>query len=136
MPELKIEVPTVVFVFFMLVFEDITYTLTLVFCVLTHEAGHMIASRALGVKIKALRINIFGARIELSALSSYISEFLIAAAGPAANIVFGGLGMIYIKDPAEGWPFFSLVNFANSTARFEATAVLPTPPLFEYTATI
>ena len=113
MPEIKIGATSFALILLLLTFEGIPFTLTLIICVLIHETGHILASYAFGVKIRSVNFNLYGARIELaSSLSSYISEFLIAAAGPAANIVFGGIFVFLQSSQNEGVSFFSLVNFS------------------------
>ena len=110
MPELKVSLSTIVLFIALIVYCDIISTLLLVFCVLCHEAGHIIAAYILGVKIKSVRFNLFGARIELgSSLESYITELLIALSGPAASITLGTLGIIFCDGEIK---LFTCINFA------------------------
>ena len=97
-----------------MLFGDAKATLVLVFCVLCHECAHLLAASILGVKVKDVRLNLFGARIELvDMLSSYISEFIIAASGPAMNILLAFLGMIFMKDSQSYREnFFTCVNLS------------------------
>ena len=110
MPKLKVNASTVVFLIGLFVYCDTLSTLLLVFCVLCHEAGHILAAFTLGVKIKSVRFNLFGARIELeSSLESYLFEFFIALSGPAANITLGTLGIIFDDGRMN---LFVCINFA------------------------
>ena len=55
--------------------------------ILLHEMGHMLAARLCGVRMTALRIDLFGARLRLGGTVSYRHEALIAAAGPTVNLL-------------------------------------------------
>ncbi len=55
--------------------------------ILLHELGHGLAARACGVRLSSLRISLFGARLGLVGMLSYRREGLIAAAGPAVNLL-------------------------------------------------
>ena len=54
---------------------------------LVHELGHIAAARSVGVGIRGMKLDIFGARLELGGLLSYGREFWIAAGGPLANFL-------------------------------------------------
>ena len=56
--------------------------------VLIHEGGHLIAARCLGIPIAALHLSLPGARlVPANPLLSYRDEWLLCAAGPAANLL-------------------------------------------------
>ena len=53
-----------------------------------HEIGHLIAARACGIRIKELKLDIFGAVMTPEqSISSYRSEAILAFAGPLFNIL-------------------------------------------------
>ncbi len=53
-----------------------------------HESGHMLAAMLLGIPLRSLDIGIFGASLKVrGSLISYPKEFLLCAAGPAANFI-------------------------------------------------
>lgn len=53
-----------------------------------HESGHLLAARMRSIKIKELRIDVFGALISTRGeLSSYLDELILAAGGPAVNLI-------------------------------------------------
>ena len=52
-----------------------------------HELGHLAAAVACGVRIAGMRLDLFGARLELPGLLSYRQELLVALGGPAANLL-------------------------------------------------
>ena len=60
---------------------------------LLHELGHYGAACALGVRVEAVTVYPFGADMRLSpGLRSYGSDWLIAAAGSAVNLLLAGVG--------------------------------------------
>lgn len=54
---------------------------------LVHELGHMAVARCAGVGIRGMKLDLFGARLELGGLLSYGREFWIAASGPLMNFL-------------------------------------------------
>lgn len=57
-----------------------------------HECGHLLAARALGVRLRLLELDIPGARLFPSGpLPSYAAEGWLAAAGPAASFLLAFL---------------------------------------------
>lgn len=57
-----------------------------------HELGHWLALRCLGGRVAALRLNVFGAVMELErAPLSYGGELAAVLAGPAVNLLCGWL---------------------------------------------
>ena len=54
---------------------------------LIHELGHLAAAVACVVRITGMRLDLFGARLELPGLLSYRQELLVALGGPAANLL-------------------------------------------------
>ena len=95
MPKIKIGFSTVLLALLLLFYTGFYSTFILLFCIVCHEMGHVFAARALKVKLRSIRCNLFGARIELELpLSSYMSEFVIALSGPAVNIIMGCVGII------------------------------------------
>lgn len=54
---------------------------------LIHELGHLATAVACGVRIAGMRLDLFGARLELPGLLSYRQELLVALGGPAANLL-------------------------------------------------
>ena len=55
--------------------------------ILLHEMGHVTAARLCGVRMSALHIDLFGARLRLVGTVSYRHEAAIAAAGPVCNLL-------------------------------------------------
>lgn len=58
--------------------------------VAVHECGHLLAARALGVRLRLLELDIPGARIlPCATLPSYATEGWLAAAGPLSSLLLG-----------------------------------------------
>lgn len=70
-------------------------------CIL-HELGHIAMAALLGGRVEALSLTAVGAelRIEYSAPLSYGQDSLVALAGPAANLLAGGLALWLRWEPA------------------------------------
>jgi stage IV sporulation protein FB len=52
-----------------------------------HELGHVVAAVCLGVGIRGMKLDLFGARLELGGMLSYGGECWIAVGGPLANFL-------------------------------------------------
>ena len=60
-----------------------------------HEMGHLVAAYILKIRIKRIRLDIFGALMDTESMScSYTKEAILCIAGPFANLLSAGL--IYI----------------------------------------
>lgn len=80
--------PGAVVFFFALAITGASSFLSTALCVALHECAHLAAAKALHVRIRTLELDIGGAQIKTAGLfSSYKSEWLVAAAGPAASLL-------------------------------------------------
>jgi stage IV sporulation protein FB len=61
--------------------------LTVAVAALLHELGHMAAAWGWGIPIGALRLDLFGARMELCGLIPYRAELAVAAGGPLVSLL-------------------------------------------------
>lgn len=78
-----------------------------------HECGHLLAARALGVRLRLLELDIPGARLfPAGPLPSYAAQGWLAAAGPASSFLLAAL--IY---PLNG-SFFSVLLAATLSLGF------------------
>lgn len=77
-----------------------------------HEGGHYLASCLCGVKVSGFRLNLLGARMQLAGLLSYKKEFLIAAGGPAVNLLCAGALYLVSQTVAltEAWSLFGYAS--------------------------
>lgn len=57
---------------------------------LLHEGGHYLAARLCGVRIRSIRLELLGGRMEMEGLLSYGKEFIIALGGPLVNFLCAG----------------------------------------------
>lgn len=87
---------------------------------LLHELGHVAAAAVLGGRMEGLSLTVVGAelRIGYAAPLSYMRDSLVALAGPAVNLLAGGLFA------ALGWNVASALSLAVG-----AFNLLPVPPL-------
>ncbi len=60
-------------------------------CVFVHEAGHVVVARRRGLSVRSIRLFMFGGYSVIDGAAAPRTEFLIAAAGPAASLVLGVL---------------------------------------------
>lgn len=67
--------------------EMVSFFLIVVAAALLHELGHAVMAWGCGVPIKALHLDIFGARMELCGMLSYKRELAVAAGGPFFNLL-------------------------------------------------
>lgn len=65
-------------------------------CAAVHELGHLIAAFFMGVRLKRLRLGLFGARIYPEGVMSYREEFIICACGPAFNFLLAFVVLVGI----------------------------------------
>ena len=52
-----------------------------------HEMGHVAAAWGWSVPIRSMKLDLFGARLELGGLTGYTAELSVAAGGPLASLV-------------------------------------------------
>ncbi|MBQ3483447.1 MAG: M50 family metallopeptidase [Clostridia bacterium] len=88
------------------------------FAAAIHECGHILAARVLGIRLRALELDLMGARLYPAApLPSYRAEAVLAAAGPAASLL---LALFLLP---HGTPFARLS--LTATAAFALFNLLP-----------
>ena len=80
--------------------------LALLACAL-HELGHWAALRALGARVRRVRLTAVGAEMEVNRGLSYGGELLAALAGPGAN-----LALALAFSPLPGGRLFAGLNLA------------------------
>lgn len=84
-------------------------TLTLLAAAFLHEAGHVAAAWGWSVPVRSLRLDLFGARLELGGLTGYAAELAVAAGGPLVSLV--GAALAYpLGGAEEGAALFSAVS--------------------------
>lgn len=91
-----------------------------------HEAGHLAALRHYGVPVRAIRLTAFGAEIDAPRLArlSYGRELAVVLAGPAVNLLCGGL--LALAGLWFSWECAFLFSGAHlALAAFNLLPVLP-----------
>ena len=82
---------------------------TLLGAALFHELGHVAAAWGWSVPIRALRLDLYGARLELEGLTGYVSELAVVAGGPFFSLA--GAALTYpFGGPGERAALFSAVS--------------------------
>ncbi len=84
----------------------ITEALTVVWAALLHELGHIAAAWGWRVPVRSLRLDLFGARMELGGLMGYSAELAVAAGGPFVSLAVA----------AVAWPLGALWEGASLLA--------------------
>lgn len=83
---------------------------------LLHELGHAAVAWGCGIPVRSLRLDLFGARMELGGVLSYGRELAVAAGGPLVNLLSaalayplcalygfeGGMGLFFIASLCLG----------------------------------
>ena len=69
----------------------ITEVLTVTVAALLHELGHAAAAWGWSVPIRRLKLDLFGARMELGGLTAYSAELAVAVGGPLASLLAAAL---------------------------------------------
>ena len=95
-----------------IVSEKAAVFIVYVFAAAIHEAGHLIAAKALKIKIKGIGFDYSGLRIHIDAkVTAYTSEIVLAAAGPIFNVLSAGIGCLIAKNNlVDGNYFFEEVT--------------------------
>jgi Zn-dependent protease len=82
-------------------------------CVVLHEFGHAFMAMRFGVRVRRVLVTFIGGIALLDSIPKRpIQEFLIAAAGPAVNVVIAAVLWLTVGPPAD-WGAFSMVTPAD-----------------------
>lgn len=80
--QIRAELSAVLFFIFLLSSQPV-FTISCLLAAAFHEIGHLLAAWILQIRVSLLRLDLFGAQLELhEAQISYGKEFFLAAAGP------------------------------------------------------
>lgn len=108
----------------MLILQPSGMALTSLLAAVIHEGGHLLAAKKLGVPLRSLDIGPLGATIKIrSGLISYGKEFLLCAAGPAANFLSAGAIYFLFRLSVTGEKF--TVDFCSVSMMLGLLNLLP-----------
>ena len=81
--------PTLLILVLLMLAGDGTGVLFLTFAAAgLHECGHLLAARLLKIRMRGMRLDFFGARLEIEGrMISFGEEWLLSAAGPITSLV-------------------------------------------------
>ncbi len=78
-----------ILLFWMLLSDRAGLGLVTLMAAAVHEGGHLIAARGMHIPLSLLRMDLLGARLDVSGrVLSYGEEWLLCAAGPVASLLF------------------------------------------------
>lgn len=87
--KIRIAPATLLFLIILALTRSLLLPATL-FAALFHECGHLLAAKALDIRVARLEIDLFGAQIyPVGFIRSYRAEMLLAAAGPLFSLLLG-----------------------------------------------
>lgn len=93
---LHVPLPVAVMLLMMLATDRSGVCLLTVLAAFLHEAGHLLAARALHIPLGDIRLDFFGARIEITGrMLSYGEEWILCAAGPISSLLFAAFGALF-----------------------------------------
>ncbi len=105
--------PAAVLYFFMLAPSKNHLLAATLLAALFHECGHLLAARWLGVRVRLLEIDLFGAKIyPFGFISSYRQELLLAAAGPLFSLMLGAFLLPHASTPFHAALLRTTLSFA------------------------
>lgn len=88
MRKIRVEIGAILMLLAMIATDGAPLILIYFLSAALHECGHLIAARALKIKIEEIRFDFSGVRIcTEKAVNSYRDELLLSAAGPLANLL-------------------------------------------------
>ena len=84
----RIRPMALVMVFWMILSDRAGVGVMTLLAALCHESGHSLAARVMRIPLSAIRLDLLGARLDVSGrVLSYGEEWLLCAAGPAASLL-------------------------------------------------
>ncbi len=123
---LKIGLMPAILIFIMIAFEPPGISLPSLCAAALHECGHLLAARLLGIKLRSLEIGPLGATIRTrGSLISYGREWLLCAAGPAANLISGAAAYLFSRMDIGPVSSSTAFNFCSVSLMLALLNLLP-----------
>jgi Zn-dependent protease len=97
--------------------------LSLLLCVLAHEAGHLTAIRLAGGKVRYVRIRLLGAVIVCDPMP-YLREAAAVLAGPTASLLLAALSGL-LAETAGGRLFYLMAGMSLALGLFNLCPLIP-----------
>lgn len=95
-------------------FQGVLFILALFGCVVLHEYGHALTARKFNIKTRRITLYPIGGIASLEAMPEKPrQELLVAAAGPAVNVVIAALLFVYLQSTGQ-MPDFSALQEADT----------------------
>ena len=119
--KIKISPTLPLFILSLMTSKDISFVLIPISAAFIHEFGHLTAAKVMKLRIRSMKLGIFGAAIEVDMLNcSYAKEAVLALCGPLANIISALL--VYISVGTESK---HILLFLSSSLFFAALNLMP-----------
>ncbi|MGI6167623.1 MAG: hypothetical protein ACOYIA_05770 [Eubacteriales bacterium] len=115
--KLRVSIFGVLMLLILIFGDDRVYTIIALAAAAVHELGHVAAAALLKIRIGSFSVDLFGAKLGTAApLYSYRREWLLSAAGPAMNLLTGGIAyyIYYFAGKPESHRyvlFFAIASF-------------------------
>jgi stage IV sporulation protein FB len=89
------------------------FALGLLIAALSHELGHILMAKALGIHLRECTVGIYGAGLRpVDGMYSYGQEILLCIAGPLVNLFLGSVGLLLgLRFPSEFLSHFTISSF-------------------------
>ena len=92
----KIQPLALIYLFCMVLCDRSGVAVMSILAAALHEVGHFAAARLLHIPVRAMRLDLLGARIDVNGrILSYGEEWLLCVAGPLASLVFSLVGSFF-----------------------------------------
>ncbi len=107
---IRVEPAAAVLLFGMLITDRTMLFAAILLAATIHECGHLLAARLLGLPLREMKLDLLGARLELSGgLLSFSDEWLLCAAGPMFSLLLSA-----ILSPLWKWSDFAVLLSCSS----------------------
>lgn len=123
---LKIGLLPAILILIMIAFEPPGVSLPSLTAAVIHECGHLFAARLLKIELRSLDIGPLGATIRTrGSLISYGREWLLCAAGPAANLASGAAAYMIFHGSERFTPGGTAFGFCSVSLMLALLNLLP-----------